>query len=76
MDLDTALYFQSELLQLGKCSLNADEFQAAVTRHDVCWRFRQIVEMIDVQNKFLLLRRGTSRTEVFWGGGKTKTLGA
>jgi len=33
--LNAALYFQSELLQLGKCSLNADEFQAAVTRHDV-----------------------------------------
>ena len=71
LDLNAALYFRSELLQLGKCSLNADEFQAAKSSYLDMMSAEgfntQIVEMIDVQNKFLLLRRGTSRTWFFGG---------
>ena len=71
LDLNAALYFRSELLQLGKCSLNADEFQAAKSSYLDMMSAEgfntQIVGMIDVQNEFpLLLRRGTRRTEV-WG---------
>ena len=61
IDLNAAaLYFQSELLQLGKCSLNAEEFQAAKSSYlDM---MSVDVEMIDV-----LLRHGTSRTKMMGG---------